>query len=213
MKYFAFPSFHADQSEVIPPFVSSGSDQEKREWLYNHFGKILNKYIIVPQTQVTSSMHQVAEGGGCNTQNTAELFQCRAASCNKAFRFKKVRSNHERKIHSEDYEDDEMQELLENPKEQDDVFNYVTARLKLGLLLKNVDDAVKEGDGRRIICCWRFFLLLYKAYNHHKYAIAAFHLISRVDALLTPVQAEPLIWNRTVNRKGGEEETYRVTCV
>ncbi len=41
-----------------------------------------------------------------------------------------------------------MQELLENLKEQDDVFNYVTARLKLGLLLKNVDDAVKEGDGR-----------------------------------------------------------------
>eukprot|EP00794_Sanderia_malayensis_P017126 gene17124-18847_t len=87
---------------------------------------------------------------------------------------------------------------------KDDVYSYAAGRLNLGLLLLNVDDAVKEGDGERIIRCWRFFLLFYKAYGHHKYGIAAYHLLSRVTALLTPAQAEQLVWNRTVNKKGGK---------
>eukprot|EP00794_Sanderia_malayensis_P020714 gene20714-22747_t len=85
----------------------------------------------------------------------------------------------------------------------DDVFNYCTARLNLGLLIRNADDAVKEGDGGRIIRCWKLFILLYKAYGHHKYAYAAFLLQSNVNAIFTQAQVEQVVWNRTVNRKGG----------
>ena len=52
--------------------------------------------------------------------------------------------------------------------------------------------------------CCKFFLLYYKAYGHHKYAYAAFLLQARVKSIYTEAQAEQIIWNRTVNRKGGK---------
>ena len=51
--------------------------------------------------------------------------------------------------------------------------------------------------------CWKIFLLYYKAYGHHKYALASFLLQSNTMAIFTEAQAQQLIWNRTVNRKGG----------
>ena len=47
-------------------------------------------------------------------------------------------------------------------------------------------------------------LLIYKANKHHKYALAALHLIAKTISLLTPQQAKQLVWNRTVNNRGGE---------
>lgn len=92
----------------------------------------------------------------------------------------------------------------ETNADNDDVYNYATARLNLGLLIKCADDAVREGDGDRIILCWRFFLLYYKAFKHHKYALAAFNLLANVTALLTEEKAHSLTWNRTINNKGGK---------
>ena len=74
----------------------------------------------------------------------------------------------------------------------------------MGLLIRNADDVVREGDGERIIRCWRFFLLYYKAFGHHKYAIAAFRLIANVTAVLTEQQAHQLTWNRFVSNRGGK---------
>ena len=84
------------------------------------------------------------------------------------------------------------------------MYSYSCARLILGLLIKNADDAVREGDGDRIIRCWRFFMLYYKAYGHHKYAIAAFRLLANISSILTEEKAHRLIWNRTISNKGGK---------
>ena len=46
-------------------------------------------------------------------------------------------------------------------------------------------------------------MLIYKACGHNKYALAALRLQASVMAMLTPSQAEILVWNRTVNNKGG----------
>ena len=46
-------------------------------------------------------------------------------------------------------------------------------------------------------------MLLYRAYNHTKYALAAIQLQAYVQAMLTPRLAHSLIWNRTVNNHGG----------
>ena len=69
----------------------------------------------------------------------------------------------------------------------DDQFNYACVRLAFGLLLRNFDDSVKEGDGERIMRCWKMSLLIFRAYGHTKYAYAAFHLIPATQATLTPV--------------------------
>ncbi len=200
MKHFGMNSLNADKAEVIPPFVENMSIKKKIEWLYGNLRHMIEHYVIAPQKKAMSDMQNFADD--TYYQNQERSFQCRYENCLKLFRYEKTRSNHEKKCHAIQFVQETPEE---NPvEEQDDVHNYVTARLKLGLLLKNVDDAVKEGDGERIILCWRFFLILYKAYGHHKYAIAAFHLLSRVDAIFTPMQAEQLIWNRTINRKGGK---------
>ena len=49
-----------------------------------------------------------------------------------------------------------------------------------------------------------FLLQYYKAFGHHKYAIAAFRLIANVTAVLTKQKAHKLTWNRTINNKGGK---------
>ena len=61
-----------------------------------------------------------------------------------------------------------------------------------------------KGDGERILRCWKFALLIFKAYNHSKYALASLLLQAEVIAMLTPRQAHCLKWNRTVNTQGGK---------
>jgi hypothetical protein len=51
---------------------------------------------------------------------------------------------------------------------------------------------------------WKFAFLIFKAYNHSKYALASLLLQAGVSAMLTPRQAHRLTWNRTVNTKGGK---------
>ncbi|KAK3731074.1 hypothetical protein QZH41_012180 [Actinostola sp. cb2023] len=92
-------------------------------------------------------------------------------------------------------------------KFQDDMFSYQRALLEYGLLLYNFKDSVNEGDGTRIIRCWKFFLLhLKNSKSSTKYALKALYLMFQVYALLSPKAAHELIWNRSVklrNNRGG----------
>ena len=48
------------------------------------------------------------------------------------------------------------------PKElHDDVHDYAKDTLVLGLLLMEFNDSIWEGDGDRIIRCWKFLLPLF----------------------------------------------------
>ena len=98
--------------------------------------------------------------------------------------------------------------LKKNPR--DDRYQNATLRLSMGFLLRNFDSAVKEGDGKRITCCWQFAMLIYRAFNHNKYALAALHLSADIMAMLTPREAESLVCNRTVNTKGGAGKNISV---
>ena len=53
---------------------------------------------------------------------------------------------------SEDVTNEEHQQL-------DTVSEYAKEVLSLGLLLLKFNDSVHEGDGNRILRCWRYFLL------------------------------------------------------
>ena len=86
-------------------------------------------------------------------------FPCRG-NCNRIFKYRKARSNHEEKEHQLFIEDEDssaavavtretgdMSENDESSKTRDDMHNYACTRLSLGLLIKNADDTVREGDG------------------------------------------------------------------
>ena len=47
-------------------------------------------------------------------------------------------------------------------KDDDHVRAYAREVLSLGLLFMEFKDAIREGDGERIIRCWRYFLPLFK---------------------------------------------------
>ena len=65
-------------------------------------------------------------------------------------------------------------------------------------------DATSEGDGERLIRCWKFFLLHFKEEKSTtKYSLEALYLLLQVYSLLPPDEAHSLVWNRTVNNKGG----------
>jgi len=92
----------------------------------------------------------------------------------------------------------------------DGVFEYACSVVGFGLLARNFSDATHEGDGERLIRCWKFFMLHFKADGRTKYAVEAFNLLAQVKATLTPQMAHRLVWNRTCNPKGGEGKNVQL---
>jgi L1 cell adhesion molecule like protein len=64
-------------------------------------------------------------------------------------------------------------------------------------------DAIHEGDGPRIIRCWKFMLLYWHLKGHTKYVSEAVHLISAIEATASERISQEIIWCRTVNTCGG----------
>lgn len=84
----------------------------------------------------------------------------------------------------------------------DGKFAYACDLLSNGLLLMELVDAVREGDGKRSIRVWRYMLLIFKATKCKNYAIEGFILLLQYMYLFSPRMASQLEWNRTVNVHG-----------
>eukprot|EP00794_Sanderia_malayensis_P008580 gene8580-9497_t len=201
MTYFGIDDIDSPSENVIPPMILCASNERKQEWFIGHVKKLVQDFIIGKNMEHVADIQQSVTTADQERQTMS--FACRFPGCTKQYRNKKVRASHEVKIHSFEVQENKEDKTC-GEMEQDDVLNYAGSRLNLGLLIRNAEDAVKEGDGKRIIRCWRFFLLYFKAYKHHKYAYAAFLLLARVEAISPPAEAEQLVWDRTVNRKGGK---------
>ena len=208
LKYFGMESLETCAEEVIPPNIMTQRKQDRRIWLHGHVKNILQTHVMDEQqskhTEIREGVEQAAR------PPLRALVSCFV--CGKEYWYRKALVNHldrEHAGHSPIPDPEEMEQPRTNQSQSseelpsDDRFNYACVRLGFGLLLRNFDDAVKEGDGERIIRCWKMSLLIWRAYGHTKYAYAAFHLIAATQATLTPHQAHCLIWNRTVNNKGG----------
>lgn len=86
--------------------------------------------------------------------------------------------------------------------QHDGVKAYASEVLSLGLILMEFIDGIREGDGNRIIRCWQYMLLLFKANKRKNYAIEALNLLIQLNFTLSPRMAAQLKWNRTVNVHG-----------
>ena len=63
---------------------------------------------------------------------------------------------------------------------------YAKEVLSPGLLLMEFIDAVREGDGERIVRCWKYFLPLLKSSDHTNYSIEAFNLLLELEYVMSP---------------------------
>ena len=65
-------------------------------------------------------------------------------------------------------------------------------------------DAIKEGDGLRVMRCWKYLLLLFKASQKKNYSIEAFQFLCQYYYYLPPRLAQQLLYSRFVNVHGRE---------
>ena len=77
--------------------------------------------------------------------------------------------------------------------------SYACEVLSLGLLYAEFQDAIREGDGLRVLCCWRYFLPIFRASNRTNYSIEAFHFLAQHQFLLSPRLSQQVLWSRYVN--------------
>lgn len=79
---------------------------------------------------------------------------------------------------------------------------YSRRLLSLGLFYLEYSDAIREGDGERVLRCWRYMLPMFVSSGRKNYAIEAFNLLLQHDFSLPPRQAAELIWGRFINTSG-----------
>ena len=84
----------------------------------------------------------------------------------------------------------------------DHVLSYASDLLTLGLLYMEFSDAIREGDGERILRCWKYLLLIFKAARHTNYSVEAFTLLAQYYYLFSERMRKQFIWSGTVNVHG-----------
>ena len=152
MKHFNMKSL--EDHQVVPQLAQKGTKETRRMWIHKQAKEILE-----------------------NSHQSKSVFYC--SVCGKRYFYEKARDNHEKKEHPESSMASESE--LENssasstPPREDYICNYACVRLSFGMLIRNFNDVVREGDGVRILRCWKFLVLIYEANKHHKYACPASH--------------------------------------
>ena len=88
---------------------------------------------------------------------------------------------------------------------EDRVMNHGLQVMQLGVLLMQLNDTEKEGDGERALRNWKLLLLYFRARSRaKKYAYEAMRVISYTKAMLTEKMAARILYGQFVNIKGGQ---------
>jgi hypothetical protein len=89
-------------------------------------------------------------------------------------------------------------------KTSDDIFNYNCALMSDCFLFFNFLDAIKEGDGLRLMRQYKYFMLYCKADDPHstKYSLECLYQYFLVYSLLSQRDSERFVWNRFINNHG-----------
>lgn len=72
----------------------------------------------------------------------------------------------------------------------------------LGLVHAEFVDAIREGDGLRVIQLWQLLLPIFKSANRRNFANEALNLLSQYSLFLSPRQAQQFVWSRFDNTRG-----------
>lgn len=84
----------------------------------------------------------------------------------------------------------------------DFLFNYHSAKLTFGLILADINDAIREGDGDRLIDMYKIALPIYYSHGRTKYQYTTLLLLVKTEAILSKLQSFRMKWNRFCNTKG-----------
>ena len=182
----------------VPEHIASGSPDERRAWLHEKTSEVVDKCIMLGN--VPEAVVGVCEASVTSTQK--KQFPCRAQGCPQIYTYLKARDNHKLKKHHMDLFSQTLPEQTP-PSNRDHKHEHTLARLSFFFFLLDMLDAVKEGDGERLMRLYKVALLYYNAYGHSHYAYSTFLLTLQVNASLSPRMAHSVTWNRFWSTRGG----------
>lgn len=149
---------------------------------------ILNGYIVAAACKELGIDHPESELSGLNAMTASEKLTFIVALSNKVVEDCTV-----------------MTDALLNKtvvETNDGVYNYSRVLCHYAALCLEFTDAWAEGDGERVLRCWRFFLLHFHVNGRTKYALEALTLQFQL-ATLRPSLVHQLTWGRFINTHGG----------
>lgn len=76
------------------------------------------------------------------------------------------------------------------------VLEYGKRLLSTGSFYLEFSDAIKEGDGERVLRCWKYLL---KSSGRKNYAVEVLNMLCQYHYMLTPRKAQELIWSRFIS--------------
>ena len=98
------------------------------------------------------------------------------------------------------YNNHDKSPQLVDPK--DGVCQYSVQLLRLGCFYLEYSDAIREGDGGRVLRCWKYLLPIFSAAGNRNYACEAANLLVQHSYALSPRLSAQLIWSRFINVHG-----------
>lgn len=85
---------------------------------------------------------------------------------------------------------------------KDNVREYGRQLLGLGLFYLEYSDAIRQGDGRRLLRCWRYLLPVFKASGRRNYSCEVVNMLYQHLYQLSPRLSSQLLWSRFINVHG-----------
>ena len=76
--------------------------------------------------------------------------------------------------------------LSDHDNTDDGFLEYGKEVFSLGILYLEFRDTIKEGDGQRVMRCWKFFLLLFRGAGRKNYSLEAFNFLCQYHYYLPP---------------------------
>ena len=184
MEHFGLQSVDGKPTQNTYTGLESDKDTKK-----NYVQKTVQDFIY---SHVITAVPEVKE-----KESRIVTLQCHI--CGKQYVRKGALKRHREKVHQETTT--ELEPTIDK-EDEDHVYNYTRLLLILLLLLHNHDNAIRLGDGARLIRLYKFFYLYFKVSHCPKYAYGTLELLAQVNHLLSPRMAHCLTWNRFVNHKG-----------
>ena len=87
-------------------------------------------------------------------------------------------------------------------KDCDQVYGYACEVLSLALIWHSYHDAVKEGDGERVMMIWKYLLLIFISTRRTNYSKEVLIQLLQNHYLFSERKAAQLKWDRFVNTQG-----------
>ena len=200
------------RGEFFCPNLRDAGNVEEKDYLRKIASSVIDNFVL-RREKVEALLERLLSAEREEAENRREQtedgrFICKFPGCEKTFAHNgKLLRDHEATHNAPvivSASDSQTLETTTSPgktKERDDMFNYQCSFLEYGMIILNFFDAIKEGDGERILRCWKFQPYLKKDLGT-KYALEALGLMFQVYGLLSPKAAHELIWNRSALLSG-----------